>query len=340
MDARPRRGRRARRGRELSVRVGVTGAAGYVGRAVVRALAARGHEVVALARGDAAVPDAARTVRGDLLAPATLAPFAAGLDACVHAAAYVHRRDDAPGARAACFAVNEGGTRALLAALAAARAPWLVFVSSTAVYGECSRGAREDRPPAPVSAYGESKLAAERAVLAARAAGTPAACVLRPCVVVGPGAPGNAARLAALVRRGVVPLVRGGANARSVVHVDDLADAAARAVEAGPAADGRVWNVAGAPITVRAMVEAVARGLGVRARWVPVPGALYDAAAALASWASAASGGRLPDLGRRLEVFAGEATVDGGAIARDLGVVYRPSEAAVEQAARETAAVT
>lgn len=306
------------------MRVGVTGASGYVGGAVLRRLGAAGHTLTALVRpGSRFDVFGVQVVRGDVRDPAALRALAEASDAVVHAAAYVHRPALKGRDRDACFAVNAGATRALVAALATTgRTPGLVFVSTVAVYGATFADAAESTAPRPDSAYGASKLEAEQAVLEAARAGAIRACVLRPAVVYGPHAPGNTGRLAGLIDRGVVPSVGGGRNRKSLVHVDDLAHAIERALDH---ADGRTYNVAGDPLTVREIVTAIAAGRGRRPRWVPVPRWAADAGGAASRLAARLTGGAVPDLTSSLTAFMGEATVDSRAIRHDLGVAFRPT---------------
>jgi UDP-glucose 4-epimerase len=322
------------------MRVAVTGASGYVGRALVRGLVQGGHDVAALHhRSPAAdVEPRSRIVRGDVRDPAVLRDLIADADAIAHAAAYVHKAADTPRSRAECFAVNEGATRSLVeAAAATSRKPHLVLISTTAVYGGTFRDASEQTSPDPVTPYGESKLAAERIVLDAARAGTITACVLRPTVVYGAGAPGNTRRLVDLLRRGrPVPRVREGMNRKSMVHLDDLTDAIVRALERGDT-NSRTFNVGADPVTVAELIDAIAEGLGTKPRWVTVPGWLLDAAAHGSRAASKATAGAFPDLSRTAEAFAGDATVDATAITRDLGVGFRPTLPAVRDMARAMA---
>ena len=74
----------------------VTGATGYLGRATVARLAREGHEVVAMSRRPADIEGAAEVRIGDVLAPDTLTSACAGCEAMVHAAGLVsHHPDDA-----------------------------------------------------------------------------------------------------------------------------------------------------------------------------------------------------------------------------------------------------
>jgi dTDP-4-dehydrorhamnose reductase len=135
------------------MRLLVTGAAGMLGRDVVAAAGAAGHEVAALARADLDITDAA-AVRA--------AVEAARPDAIVNCAAFT----DVDGAEASeplATAVNGDG-----AGNVAAAAPFVVQVSTDYVFdGLATEPYAEDAPVAPRSAYGRSKLAGERAVAAA-----------------------------------------------------------------------------------------------------------------------------------------------------------------------------
>lgn len=319
------------------MRIGVTGAAGYVGRPLVRALVAAGHTVVALDRRQPSppFPSPVRFIAADVRDSSSLQLLAAETDAVVHLAAYVHRAADTPAARVECFAVNEGATCALIVAMVASgRRQHLVLVSTVAVYGAQFENADEEFPPLPETAYAESKLAAEHATTESSRRGEITACILRPAVVYGPGAPGNTSKLVGLVRRGVVPLVRGGNNAKSMVHVDDLVATLVSAAEAGSRVNGRVFNVAGPQITVRATVESIGRGIGRPVRWLPVPGPVFDAGAAMASAAARVGGGWLPDLGRSLEVFTGSSTVDASLVSSELGIRFRAPQDGLAEMAR------
>ena len=136
------------------MRLLVTGAAGMLGRDVVAAAEADGHDVTALARGDlditsaAAVRDAVGSARPD-----TVINCAAWTDV-----------DGAESAEEMACAVNGTGAGALAAAAAAAGAH-TVHVSSDYVFdGTATAPYREDAPTGPATAYGRSKLEGERAV--------------------------------------------------------------------------------------------------------------------------------------------------------------------------------
>jgi nucleoside-diphosphate-sugar epimerase len=198
----------------------VTGATGCVGRAVTAALARDGWTVRGLARAPApGFP--AELVLGDIADAAAVRAAAAGCDAVVHLASWVHRvpRGDADLADLRRSIVD--GTRHVVAAAGGAR---LVHASTVAVYGSFPPQPADERtPPAPDTAYGRSKLAAEELARA-----HPRAAILRIAVVYGPGDRGNLAALARAIRRRRAFIVGDGANRKSLVYADNLADRVAR----------------------------------------------------------------------------------------------------------------
>lgn len=293
-------------------RVAVTGAGGFVGRSVCRALRTQDLEVVAVVRRGANAPDGTHVAEvPGLDVDAMRAAFEA-CDAVVHLAARVHvMRETAADPLAEFRRVNVEGSVAAYRAACAARVRRFVFLSSVKVHGE-GRAApyTEGDLPAPADPYGVSKLEAERQLAAARdAGGTADLVVLRPPLVYGPGVGGNfrrLVRLAELARRWPLPL-GGLRNRRSLVAVHNLADAI-RFVLESPAAGGRTLLVSdGEDLSTSDLLARLARALGGRARLLPCPAGVLHALAALT--------------GRRAVVdrLLGTLTVDSSALRTGLG---------------------
>jgi nucleoside-diphosphate-sugar epimerase len=201
----------------------VTGGTGYIGAAVIERLRERGHEVAALVRSEAAARKIQAAggvpVPGHLEEPATLAAAARQAGGVVHAAM-------APGAHG--WRLDRAAVEAMLNGLAGSNKPF-VYTSGTWVMGSTGgRTAGEMFPPKPVPIVAW-RLEVERMVLDASASGV-RGIVLRPSTVWGRGG-GTVAR----ALRADVPLVGDGTNHWSFVHVDDLAELYALALERAPA---------------------------------------------------------------------------------------------------------
>jgi nucleoside-diphosphate-sugar epimerase len=218
----------------------VTGASGFIGSAVVAALAQDGHKVhAAVRRTQLSFPAGVEVVQHpDLSEPFDWRPLLDGIDQVVHLAGIAHSRGVDP---AMHDRVNRAATARLAAAAAQAGVRHIVFVSS--IRAQCGPAAdhalTERDSPVPIDAYGASKLAAEEAV---RTSGVPFT-ILRPVALYGPGVKGNFALLA---RTAVSPLplpVKDFSNRRSLLGIDNFISALTFVLSA-PATIGETYVVA------------------------------------------------------------------------------------------------
>jgi nucleoside-diphosphate-sugar epimerase len=244
-------------------RILVTGASGFIGSAVVAALARDGHDVrAAVRRPLQSFPDGVAVVQHPDLAEAfDWRPLVDGIDRVVHLAgiAHVGRGIDA----AAYDRVNRAATAQLAIAAAQAGVGHFIYVSSIRAQSgpSADHDLTERDPPAPTDAYGSSKLAAEAAV---RAAGVPFT-ILRPVALYGPGVKGNFALLARAAAS-LLPLpLRDFSNRRSLLGIDNFISVLSF-VLATPATIGETYVVADPGIPPR-LSEVVATMRRARRRW-------------------------------------------------------------------------
>jgi nucleoside-diphosphate-sugar epimerase len=251
------------------VRVLVTGATGFTGGHLARALAAAGHDVSALVRDRAGEPaaDLARAgitpVSGDLRDPSTLAAATAGAEVVYHLAA-IYRQAGVPADT--YRVVNAVGAQLVVEAASRAGARRVVHCSTVGVHGDVERPpANEDAPLKPGDIYQETKLEGERLAQAAGARLGIEVTVARPSGIYGPG------------DRRLLRLFRGVARRRwftlgsgeiyyHLTYIDDLVDGF-RLLGEHPAAANRTYILAGGEVTtLNALVGLVAEGAE-----VPVP---------------------------------------------------------------------
>lgn len=214
--------------KEARARVGLTGASGFLGRALTRALLAHGLEVELLGR------DEARPWKAEW-PPERMEAALSGLQFLIHAAARVPRdMRDASEAKA-CLWVNALGTLALTQAAQAAGIQRFLFVSTANFVERRQTPIEDDAFPGchPLSApyYLTSKLIAETYVLAA-ATGGMQVLIVRPSAIYGPGmTAGSVSVVLNRLRSGEPVVLRdGGRHSADYVFLDDVADLIAMAV--------------------------------------------------------------------------------------------------------------
>lgn len=229
----------------MAERIVVTGAAGFVGRHLVARLVRDGFDVVASDLADPCI-EGATFARCDITDPDACASLCSGANTLFHVASLVQTRKSGADL---VWAVNQGGTRNLLTACRDAGVARFVYVSSASVVyeGRDIEHGDESLPYTAVSQapYADSKLAAERDVLAA--SGALLTCAIRPHVVFGPGDTRFFPAILSRARAGKLKLGIGRETKLSdFTYIDNLIDAlllahARLTPESG--LGGRVWFV-------------------------------------------------------------------------------------------------
>ena len=251
----------------------VTGASGFLGGHVAELLSKRGDHVRALVRTTSnrryleRLPNV-ELFEGSVEQVDRVREAVEGVDAVIHAAGLIKARSTDE-----FFAVNVGGTSNLVEASRGRGLKRFVFVSSLEACGPSFDGkpVPVDQEE-PVTAYGRSKLAAEKVVLSAR--DQVPVVILRPGAIYGPR-DGEILEAFKSIKRGLLPLVAGGEAKGMWIYATDCAEACLRAIDAD-IPSGRVYFVddGGGPIAQRDMLAGAERALGKRALLranLPVP---------------------------------------------------------------------
>jgi nucleoside-diphosphate-sugar epimerase len=254
----------------------VTGAGGWLGRALVKALRIGIPEVAELAEPEPRAlrllvhteteattladlgPEALITV-GDVTEPGSLEPLFAGLEpgfAVFHCAGLIHPRRVRE-----LYQVNHQGTRHVIEAALEAGVGRFMHVSSNSPIG-VNRAVDQvfgaDAPYDPYLGYGASKKLAEDAVNEACADRELRATIIRPPWFYGPGQPPRQSEFFGMIRRGKVPLVGSGNNRRSMAYVDNICCGLLLAERRDVAVGQTYWIADERPYPIREIIDTIA----------------------------------------------------------------------------------
>ena len=283
------------------LRVMVTGANGFVGRAVCAEAIRRGFRIKGATRSAHELPIGAEpAIVGKIDDKTDWTDALRDVDVVIHLAARVHVMKDAAADPLAEFLkVNLLGTANLAYQTARAGVKRLVYVSSIKVNGEQTASKptlslhpspikgegkgvfSESDAPDPQDPYAISKLQAEQALQRIAQETGLEVVIVRPPLVYGPGVKGNFISLLAAIDRGMPLPLAGANNARSLVYVGNLVDALIACAE-HPAAAGKTYLISDRDaVSTATLIAKIAQSLGRSNRAFYFPRFLIHAAAVL-----------------------------------------------------------
>ncbi len=230
----------------------VTGASGFIGKQLVRRLSGAGFSVLAVMRKPAKGPWD-RAVFIDLGNGPIPNDLLSGVGSIFHLAGKAHALSESKQDEHEYFRINTEGTRTLLAAAQQAGVQTFVYFSSVKAAGAVEGMMNESVTCEPDTPYGRSKGEAEKLVLTGGF--VPSPVVIRPSMVYGETIKGNLPKMIQAIQQGRFPPLPNFANKRSMVHVDDVVQAA-MLVSEKPEAAGQTYIVTdGHAYSTRQMYE-------------------------------------------------------------------------------------
>jgi nucleoside-diphosphate-sugar epimerase len=266
----------------------VTGASGFVGKSLCKALLNQRQAVRAVVRvARVQADDFEQMVVGSIDAATDWSAALREVSIVIHLAARVHVMNDKSVDPLAEFRkVNVDGTLNLAQQAAKAGVERFIFVSSIKVIGEQTvknKPFTEDNAANPQDAYGISKYEAEQGLMRIAEEMGMEVVIIRPPLVYGAGVKANFASMMRVVKRGI-PLPLGAIhNKRSFVYVGNLVSLILRCIN-HPAAANQTFLVSdGHDVSTTELLRGCADALGVKARLLPVPQKLVEVCAALIS---------------------------------------------------------
>lgn len=290
----------------------ITGANGFVGRALCREAARRGLQSRGATRLSEQLPDGTEpAVVGSIDDKTNWQTALQDVGVIIHLAARVHvMQDDAADPLAEFSRVNVAGTERLARAAADNGIKRLVYVSSIKVNGEeTTEGHRysELDQPSPQDPYGISKWEAEQALHRVANETGLEVVILRPPLVYGGGVKGNFALMLKALANGMPLPLASVTNSRSLLYVGNLVDALLTCAE-HPAAKGQTYLICdGEDISTPALLRQLGKAVGRPAHLLPFPETLLKL------------GGRLLGKSGQVNRLLGSLQVDSSKICRELG---------------------
>jgi nucleoside-diphosphate-sugar epimerase len=202
----------------------VTGASGFIGRALALLLVSGKNEVVAISREKFILPGAEVVIINDYLDVPRLSEILTGVDCIIHLAGLAHQVNESEvGSEDRYWRANVVVSSNLAQAAILASVRRFIFISSVGVHGNDSAGVpySESDIPHPVELYAKSKLQAER-ILKDQFSNSIEIVIVRPPLVYGRGAPGNFPILMKLISRCMFLPFKSICNKRSFLSLDNL----------------------------------------------------------------------------------------------------------------------
>lgn len=248
------------------MKVLVTGATGFLGRAIVGELLQNKAEVLTTAKS-ASASDLPGYYPADVSSAESVKKLEniGEVDAIIHAAGLAHQFKETE--KEKFRRINVEGTRNMAALALKLKAKKFILISSVAVYGEAEKTGgqfEEDAECRPEGFYAESKLEAEKAAIEICADDSVELIILRPSTIVGESDRGNVARLMRAIDRRRFIWLGKGRNLKSLVYKSDVARACLCFLETS---DGRgnnqtnVYNVTAEPLSMRQIVGEISKAL-------------------------------------------------------------------------------